>query len=140
MHFDLEEGNATTQPKDMRVKQAVRLIDLRLNDARLTVGQLAKTLGISSSRLRQLFARELGVSPKDYIRECRLTRAASLLVASRLSVKEAMATAGFNDASDFSKAFKARFGVAPSKWRDHPDSQSAAHLQAMREITKTLAI
>ena len=118
MQFDLEEGNATPQLKDMRVKQAVRLIDLRLNDARLTVGQLAKTLGISSSRLRQLFVAKFGIGPKAYIRECRLIRAAALFAAWPVSVKEVMAATGFNDPSNFSKVYKRRFGVAPRTHRD----------------------
>ncbi|MGH9451849.1 MAG: helix-turn-helix transcriptional regulator [Terriglobia bacterium] len=104
---------ATASLRGARVRKAVRLIDLSLNDARLSVGVLARDLGISAARLRQLYAAELGVGPKAYIIEHRLTRAAALLAASPVSVNEAMAVAGFNDASHFSREYRRRFGARP---------------------------
>lgn len=140
MQFDLEEGNATPQLKDMRVKQAMRLIDLRLNDAQLTVGQLAKTLGQSERRLRQIFMKEFGVGPKQYIRERRLARAATLLADSALSVKEVMSAIGFNHPSHFSREYKRFFGETPSESRDRLDSRCSGSSSAPAEIINKLPI
>lgn len=105
-------------PRDLRVTAALRLIQSEFNDHDLTVANLARRLRLSPSRLRQLFAAELGSTPKSYIREVRLARARTLLEHSALSVKEVMAAAGFNDPSHFSKDYKKRFGVLPSLCRE----------------------
>ncbi|MGH9352775.1 MAG: helix-turn-helix domain-containing protein, partial [Terriglobia bacterium] len=103
---------------DRRVTEALKLIDARLADQRLTVASLARELGISPRRLRQLFLTELGIPPKAYICEQRLAKARALLETSSLRVKEIMGAIGFNDPSDFSKQYKALFGAAPRKWRE----------------------
>jgi adenylyl-sulfate kinase len=117
--------SAPSRPKDRRLLQAMRLIDSRLGDPQLSVTCLTQELKISHSRLRQLFSAELRMSPKSYIRERRLTHAASLLASSPLSVKEAMAAAGFNDPTHFAKDYKRRFGSVPSASREHLDAEEA---------------
>lgn len=99
---------------ELRIIEALRLIDAGLNDQRLTVAYLAQELHLSPSRLRQIFTAELGVAPRSYIRKIRLRRARRLLANSSLSVKEVMASVGFDDPSDFSRAYRKFFGVPPS--------------------------
>lgn len=103
---------------DPRIRNALRLIHSDFKDHDLTVAHLARKLRLSPSRLRQLFAAELGTTPKSYIREVRLVRARTLLEHSVLSIKEIMAAVGFNDPSHFSKDYKRRFGTMPSKYRE----------------------
>ncbi len=114
----VEEFEGHTMPGEPRITRALRLIDAGLNDQRLTIAYLAEELHLSPSRLRQLFALELGVAPKSYIRKTRLRRARILLANSSLSVKEVMAAVGFNDPSDFSRAYRRLFGVTPSVCRE----------------------
>jgi transcriptional regulator GlxA family with amidase domain len=113
-----EVAPETVSPHDPRVRGALRLIQNEFKDHDLTVANLAQKLGLSPSRLRQLFASELGSTPKSYIREIRLARARTLLEHSGLSIKEVMAAVGFNDPSHFSKDYKRRFGLMPSKYRE----------------------
>jgi AraC-like DNA-binding protein len=94
------------------------LVETELNNQGLSVLRLAEEIGISPSRLRQLFVAELGNCPNEYIRGRRLDQARVLLATSSLSVKEVMAAVGFNDPSHFSKEFKKRFGVAPSTCKE----------------------
>ena len=108
----------TVLPHDPRVKNAVCLIHSEFKDHDLTVSRLAEKLRLSPSRLRQLFTAEMGSTPKSYIREVRLAQARALLEHSVLSVKEVMAAVGFNDPSHFSKDYKRRFGIIPSKHRE----------------------
>lgn len=112
-----EEVPQTIPPHDPRVRNALLLIHSEFKDHDLTVAYLARKLRLSPSRLRQLFAAELGSTPKSYIREVRLARARALLEHSLLSVKEIMAAVGFNDPSHFSRDYKRRFGLMPSKHR-----------------------
>ncbi|MGH9449169.1 MAG: helix-turn-helix domain-containing protein [Terriglobia bacterium] len=120
MRFDPGENVATVRLADARVRKAVRLIDLEINDARLSVAHVAGALGLSERRLREIFTAGLGVGPKQYICESRLRAARALLEASSLSVKEAMAASGFSDPSHFSRQYKRLFGAPPSKSRDLP--------------------
>jgi transcriptional regulator GlxA family with amidase domain len=76
---------------------------------------LAARLGISYSRLRQLFRKELDISPAEYIRNRRLERARTLLASSTVPVKYIMVEAGFKDPSHFARNYKSKFGVSPSE-------------------------
>lgn len=84
----------------------------------LRVGELARRVRLSPSRLIHLFTAETGVPPARYLRELRLARArAELEASSRLRVREVMALVGFSDASHFSRLFKQHFGVSPRALR-----------------------
>jgi AraC-like DNA-binding protein len=54
----------------------------------------------------------------EYLRYHRLQQAA-LLLASNQSVSQIAARSGFDDASHFSRAFKAHFGTSPNIYRAH---------------------
>lgn len=118
--FELVEEVQETAPQcDTRIRQALRLIDRELNNHDLTVAHLAAELHLSTSRLRKLFSSELGVTPKRYICNLRLCRTRTLLFEDpSLSIKEVMAAVGFNDPSDFSRAYRRLLGVTPSVCRE----------------------
>lgn len=114
----VDKFHVLARARDVRVIRSVSLIEAGLKDPRLAVAGLAAKLHISSSRLRQLFAAELGIGPKTYIHQLRLIRAQNLLGHSSLSIKEVMAAVGFNDPSHFSRDFKKHFGVSPAVYRE----------------------
>ena len=53
----------------------------------------------------------------EYLGELRLRRAQELLKDSELSVNEVASKCGYTDIAYFSRSFKKRLGVSPSKWR-----------------------
>ena len=63
------------------------------------------------------FRRRYGRSPGEYLRECRLERAAGLLRDRRLSLADIAARAGFVDQSHFTRSFRRGFGCTPGAWR-----------------------
>lgn len=55
-----------------------------------------------------------GMSPHQYLKHVRLTRAYNMLVQERSSVVSIMEKCGYEDLSSFSKSFKFKFGFSPS--------------------------
>src|SRR5689334_11310398 len=89
----------------------------RHRDAPLSVSALARAVNLSSSYLTKLFRAHVGQSPAQYDKTIRLERARELVLSSSLSVKEIMVKVGWRDPSHFSREFKRRHGVAPSRLR-----------------------
>jgi AraC-like DNA-binding protein len=96
-----------------------RLIEQRLFDPDLSVPAIAQALGLSERYLRLLAAGE-GEAVSAYILRRRLAECARRLrdpLHANRTVTELAFACGFNDASHFSRAFKARYGMAPRDYR-----------------------
>ncbi len=103
-----------------RVKAALALIDAELADPELDASRVAQAQGISRRRLDELMVAHTGatLSAKIWLR--RLEQAASDLLDERFgsrTVTQIAFAAGFEDAAHFTRAFKRRYGCAPSEWR-----------------------
>ncbi len=81
---------------------------------------LAALAGLSEEQFRKLFRRDLGLSPKEYLIETKLTKAAELLLTTDLRVNEIGRRLGFAYAHYFHWRFKKRFGVSPKAYRQIP--------------------
>ena len=83
----------------------------------VSLARLAEEHQISVSHLQRLFRQVYGMPVYHYIREYRLEQAAVELLSSRKHIVEIAMDAGYDSASKFSAAFKARYGVTPSAYR-----------------------
>jgi AraC family transcriptional regulator, arabinose operon regulatory protein len=101
---------------DPRIVWAIEEMQRRMGDG-VDLTDLAGRVNLSRSRFAHLFREQTGVSPGRYLRDFRLDRARFLLETTFLSVKEVMATVGFNDPSHFSRDFQHTFGASPREWR-----------------------
>lgn len=84
----------------------------------MTVERLASYIGISRKYLFAIFKNSLGVSPKDYIVDYRMKKAAGLLSDKNLTVSNVAYSVGYKDALTFSRMFKTKFGVSPTDYRN----------------------
>ncbi len=99
-----------------------RFVEARLFDPELSPAGVAAALGLSPRYLRLLLAGD-GESLTAYLLRRRLEECARQLRDPNLagrSVTEVAFACGFNDASHFSRAFKARFGRSPRDYRQDP--------------------
>lgn len=76
----------------------------------------ARVAGCSVSTVERQFRRHLGRSPQAWLRETRLDLAARALATSTRRVSEVARDFGFDDPFHFSRVFRTRFGVPPSRY------------------------
>lgn len=110
---------------DRRVRRIIEMLDLEPH-CRLHVGELARRVGLGSSRLEHLFKTNARVSIRDFIRERRLAAAAALLETTEERISVIGYQVGFRDASNFNHAFKRRFGVSPRRYRARLQDEETA--------------
>ncbi len=80
------------------------------------IDDLARASGASPDHLRELFLARFGQRPREYRDAFRLARARDLL-ADGASVRDAASGSGYGDPRYFARAFRRRFGLAPSEVR-----------------------
>lgn len=80
--------------------------------------QAAEQLGIEYETFRKQFRRAYQCPPAAYQMRRRLNWAKQLLLDSQKSIQEIAELCRFSDAFAFSKAFRQRFGLSPSRFRD----------------------
>jgi AraC family transcriptional regulator of arabinose operon len=102
---------------DPRIQLAMNFLCRRLHE-KLTLQEVADHCSMSLSRLAHLFREQVGQPPNAYLEHQRLARAAQLLLATQLSVKEIAAQAGFTEPSYFARRFKAVMGRSASEYRE----------------------
>ncbi len=105
--------------RDRQLQRIRQFIDERLHEPDLAPRTIAEGLGISTRHLHRLFE-ETGQSMGEWMRQRRLERARADLAdpaqAGR-SILDIAFSWGFNDASHFSRSFRAAFGCSPRDWR-----------------------
>lgn len=100
-------------PSDHRVVNAVRKLR-GTSSGQDSMGEIARAVGLSPSRLRHLFRREMGISAQSYRSWVRIYQACAAL-AGGSSLSAASVGAGFSDAAHFTRTFRRTFGLAPSQ-------------------------
>jgi AraC-like DNA-binding protein len=86
-------------------------------DSPWTVESLAHEAVMSRSAFSERFRSIVGEPPMQYVRRLRLTRAARLLRSTDATVAEIAKGVGYASEESLSRAFKDRFGDAPSAYR-----------------------
>ena len=88
------------------------------------MSDLAQSVGLGASRLEHLFKSEARISIRDFVRERRLSEAAVMLRTTEERISTICYAVGFSDVSNFSHAFKKRFGVSPVAYRDRAGDEA----------------
>lgn len=98
------------------VEQAKRIME-EGSSRPVSMPELARSLGVAYSYFRREFRVRTGISPRQYLLRIRMQRAQRMLGSSGDSLKQVADRLGFSSAYHLSSAFKAEFGMAPSRWR-----------------------
>lgn len=83
----------------------------------ISVVEVANNLCISDRYLYNLFIKHQGISPKKYLNELRLKRAAKMLETTSYSISEIAMSTGFADVLTFSKFFSKNMGMSPTDYK-----------------------
>lgn len=83
----------------------------------MSSSDLAEIAHISPYYFCRIFKQVTGRTPTEYINEIRLRKSIELLKTDSMSITEIAMNCGFNDINYFSRVFKKRYGISPSKFQ-----------------------
>lgn len=85
-------------------------------DKHITIDELSRRFLVNATTLKEEFKAAYGLSIAAHMRNHRMERSAELLLEGKMAVAEIAEAVGYESSSKFSAAFKAYFGVVPSKY------------------------
>jgi AraC family transcriptional regulator, arabinose operon regulatory protein len=100
---------------DARIEHALQLLSQSMKEE-FRVDELAKAVGLSSSRLSHLFKQEIGESLVEHLNRMRLRQAALLMEHMGRTASEAAFDVGFNNYNHFASLFRRIYGVSPRNY------------------------
>lgn len=123
----VEESQETKPVQEMELskdderffRKLERIVNTRLRNPNLNIDIIAAQFGIGRTNFYRKVREVTGMSPNDYLRKCRMERAAELLNNSEVAVSEVCVQVGIPDAQYFSRVFKMFYGVSPSVYREN---------------------
>lgn len=98
------------------VEAAVEYINRNLAKP-MSVDTIARAVGLSASRLTQLFRSHVGQPPKRYLRRERVLRACHYLDATDATISQVAELVGYADPLHFSRVFRRVLGRSPRQYR-----------------------
>lgn len=110
----LVEPLGNTMPA--KIREAIEIMEKHL-ETPISIAEVCRLADISQRQLHRLFQAYVKTSPQLYYRDIRLDRARGLVTQTELSVSEVALASGFSNQVHFSRAYRARFGLPPSRDR-----------------------
>jgi AraC-like DNA-binding protein len=83
----------------------------------INLSDISTQIGISTSRFIEIFKTYTSMTPYQYYMHIKIHKAENLLERNDLSIAEVAHHLGFEDECYFSRLFKSKTGVSPSKWK-----------------------
>jgi AraC-like DNA-binding protein len=84
---------------------------------KINITSIAREVGLNASRLNDIFKAYTSMTPYHYYIQIKINRACRLLEQTDLSIKEAAFKLGFDDQYYFSRLFRQKTGIPPSRWK-----------------------
>lgn len=108
---------STQTPDEILMDKVMRLINENISNTELSVEMIADEVGMSRVHLHRKLRQLTNQSPRDLIRNQRITQAAKLLKnKKRMPISEVAYAVGFSTPAHFATAFKAIYGMSPSQF------------------------
>ncbi|MDF1572036.1 MAG: two-component regulator propeller domain-containing protein [Bacteroidales bacterium] len=95
----------------------INVIEARSGETELDVVSVSREMGMSRSVLYRKIKSISGYTIQEFVRVCKLKKAANLLINSQESISEIAYSSGFSNAKHFSTRFRKHFGVTPTEFR-----------------------
>ena len=111
-----ERRNEQPNYYEKTVAKAKYLMESNIYSA-INLPGISEQLGISTSRLNEIFKTYTSMTPYQYYIQLKIHTAESLLEQEDISVKDAAFRMGFEDQYYFSRLFKNKTGISPSDWK-----------------------
>lgn len=112
-----EEIGILNQSSNQQLSTLARhYMDLHYHD-QILMSDVADFVGVHPNYLANIFKKETGISPKQYLSNLRIKKAKELLLETKDSVSLISQSVGFTDSLSFSKFFKKETGGSPLQYR-----------------------
>ena len=98
----------------LQILPALEMIEQRLGDPTLTVGELAGSCAVSPVYLRRLFPEVIGISPANFLQRRRIERSCIMLREARRTIPGIAGDCGFTQTPYFHRIFKRWTGTTES--------------------------
>jgi len=102
--------------REMTISAAVQYLEENFSEP-VRIADLAAKVFLSPDRFSEVFFAVMGRTPRDYLSHLRLERAKTLLMTADLNMTQIALTAGYGDASHFTRVFRAATGMTPTQYR-----------------------
>lgn len=117
-HFGPQTGPDTLiSENDLKSIKKARNFLIESMETPPSLKELARTVGISESRLTRNFRKVYGTSVFGYLRDQRMAKARVLLESGNMSVTEAAYTVGYSSLSHFTRIFHTYSGMNPQDFQ-----------------------
>ena len=91
---------------------------IRFNFSNVKISDVARNIGINRSYLAKIFKNKKGISPQEYLMQCKLNHACKFLLETDAQIQDIAKRVGYDNLLTFSKIFKNKFGVSPKNYRE----------------------
>ena len=98
------------------LEEVARYMEEHLDEP-LSIPQLSRRALLSPTAFKAAFRQRYGLAVHAWLRQRRMERAAQLLRGSSLTVLEVAQSVGYSSGSQFTAAFRERYGTSPGKFR-----------------------
>lgn len=115
--------NAGNQLDNEFMKKVFSIIENNMKMDQISVAFLAEKLNMSYSTFYRKLKALTGVNANDLIRKVKMQYAEQLLLSKKYTISEIIQEVGYSSRTSFREAFKAEFGVVPSKYIENLENQ-----------------
>jgi AraC-like DNA-binding protein len=135
------EAEKCQQSAKDRLRQFIsQMPESELTD--LSLDQMAKLLHCCERHASRLFQEVCGKRFLTYVSELRLKRSCHLLLQGRLKIIDIALESGYGSLAHFNYAFKKRFGMTPTGWRERntPTQRQAVRRRPLQIAALTMSL
>lgn len=115
---DMAEQKVMSKEDERFCRKLERIVTTRMRNPNLNIDIIAAQFGMGRTNFYRKVRELMGMSPNDYLRKCRMERAAQLLLSTEHTVAEIGEQVGIPDAQYFSRVFKGYYETTPSAYRE----------------------
>ena len=105
-------------PDERLLQRIIKVINDNLSNTELTSEDIADKVGLSRVHLYRKLKELTNQTPRNYIRNIRLVKAAELLSQRKMSIAEVAYEVGFSNPNNFATAFKEMYGMPPTAYNE----------------------
>ncbi len=112
-----------SKPADADIEYCKQYFHEHISE-KISVGHMAKILGLTHNGLIWKFRRTENMTPSEYLSSIRLQLGKDLLTSTSLRIGEIADSCGFSSAYYFSTSFGKKYGISPTAWRKQAIDES----------------